>query len=205
MSPWKPAGLGMVPPGEIRWMPWNRLAEPEHQPPVLFPLQDDMGRWEVAHILYRHVGEQGPSTHQTALRGMRLCHPNSESKALTCLNNQVLLMIVEYHLVKASQGTHSVTPVLPEVLESMLPPLDEYLPGEFQGSHDVRVADRANTLWVAMWLHCLDLTATYGKAVTTSLEVDRYNMRPLLGYFLARGMTGLTFKEVSQRVLFENR
>ena len=55
-------------------------------------------------------------------------------------------MIVEYHLTKASLGTHSVTLVLPEVLKSMLPPLDEYLPGEFQGSHDFRVADRANTL-----------------------------------------------------------
>ena len=176
----------------------------EHQPPVPFSLQDDRERWEVAHILYRHVGEQGPSTQQTA-RGMRLCHPDSESKALTRLNNQVLLMIAEYHLAKASQGTHSVTPILPEALELMLPPLDEYLLGELQGSRDVRVADRANTLHVATWLHRLDLTSNYGRAVTISLEVDRYDMGPLLGYFLALGTTGLTFEDVTRRVLLENR
>ena len=101
---------------------------------------------EVAHILYWHVGEIGPSTHQTALRGMQLCHPDIESEALTRLNNQVLLMIVEYHLTKGSLGPHSVTPVLPEALKSMLPPLEEYLLSEFQGSHDFRVADWANTL-----------------------------------------------------------
>ena len=113
-------------------------------------------------------------------------------------------MIAEYHLVKASQGTHSVTPILPKVLEPMLPPLDEYLPGEIQGSHNIRVADWANTLHVASWLHCLDLASTYGRVVTISLEVDCYDMGPFLGYFLAPGTTGLTFEEVAERVLLEN-
>ena len=120
------------------------------------------------------------------------------------LNNQVLLMILEYHLARASQGTHSVTPVLPEVLEQMLPPLDEYLLGDFQGSCDVRVIDRANTLHVAAWLHHMDLTTTYGKAITISLEVDHYDMGPLLNYFLAPDMTGLTFDDVAQKVLVKN-
>ena len=56
-----------------------------------------------------------------------------------------------------------------------------------------------------MWLHHLDLTTNYGRVVTTSLEVDRYDMGPLLGYFLALGMSGLTFEEESQRALQENR
>ena len=55
-----------------------------------------------------------------------------------------------------------------------------------------------------MWLHRLDLTATYGRSVTTSLEVDHYDMGPLLGYFLALDTSGLTFKEVFQRLLQEN-
>ena len=88
----------------------------------------------------------GLSTHQTALQGMWLCHSEADPEALTCLNNQVLLMIAEYHLTKGSLGSHSVTPVLVRMLESMLPPLEEYLPGNFQGSHDFRVTDQANTL-----------------------------------------------------------
>ena len=136
---------------------------------------------------------------------MQLCHLDVESEALTHLNNQVLLMIAEYHLTKGSLGSHSVAPVLPEALESMLPPLDEYLPGRFQGSRDFRVADWANTLRVAVWLYRLDLAVTYGRAVTVSLEVDRYNMGSLLAYFLAPDASGLTFEEVSQRLLHENR
>ena len=56
-----------------------------------------------------------------------------------------------------------------------------------------------------MWLHRLDLTTTYSRVVTVSLEVDHYDMGPLLGYFLASDTSGLTFEEVSQRLLHENQ
>ena len=105
--------------------------QPLQAPAIPFPLQDERECCEAAHTLYRHVGEMGPSTHQTALQGMRLCHWEANLEVLTCLNNQVLLMIAEYHLTKGSLGSHSVTPVLPEVLKLMLPPLEEYLPGNF--------------------------------------------------------------------------
>ena len=80
----------------------------------------------MAHSLYQYAREQGPSTHWTACKGMKLCYPHMEPEALMSLNNQVLLMIPEFHLARASQGTHSVAPVLPEALKLMLPPLDEY-------------------------------------------------------------------------------
>ena len=83
--------------------------------------------------------------------------------------------------------------------------MDEYLPGKFHGIHDVRVTDRAHTLCVATWLHCLDLTSTYGKATSASLKADRYHMGPLLEYFLAPRTSNLTFEEVVQMVLVENR
>ena len=44
---------------------------------------------------------------------LKVCHPDIELDDLTSLNNQVLLMIAEYHLTSASQGTHNVTPILP--------------------------------------------------------------------------------------------
>ena len=61
------------------------------------------------------------------------------------LNNQVLLMIAEYHLTSASQGTHSIQPVLLEGAARLMPPVDEYLPGSFEGCRDVRVTDRARS------------------------------------------------------------
>ena len=174
---------------------WER--QPLQAPAIPFLLQDERECREAAHTLYRHVKEMGLSIHQTALQGMWLCHPEANPEVLTCLNNQVLLMIAEYHLIKGSLGSHSVAPVLPEALELILPPLEEYLPGNFQGSRDFRMSDRANTLQIVVWLHRLDLAATYGRSVTTSLEVDRYDMGPLLGYFLALGTSGLIFEEVS--------
>ena len=68
----------------------------------------------------------------------------------------------------------------------------------------MRVKDRANTLWVATWLHHLDVTATYGKPTSMSLEVARHNMGPLLEYFLALKTSNLTLEEVAQRILVEN-
>ena len=86
----------------------------------------------------------------------------------------------------------------------MLPPVSEYLSREFQGTCDMRVTHRENTLRVATWLHCLDLAANYGRAVSVSLGVGDYDMGPLLEYFLTSRTSGLTFEEVTQRVSQEN-
>ena len=88
----------------------------------------------------------------TALRGLREGHPEMGAEELQRLNNQVLLMIAEYHLTSASQGTHHVLPVLPEGAARLIPPLDDYLPGSFDGCRDVRVTDRAQVLRVAIWI-----------------------------------------------------
>ena len=78
-----------------------------------------------------------------------------------------------------------------------MPPVSEYLSGEFQGTHDVRVMDRANTLRVGTWLHRLDLTANYGRSVSVSLDLGDYDMGPLLEYFLVPRTSDLTFEEVA--------
>ena len=127
-----------------------------------------------------------------------------ELEDLTSLNNQVLLMIAEYHLMSTSQGTHCITPILPEGAARLVPPISEYLPREFQGPHNMRVTDQVNTLCVATWLHHLDLTANYGRAVSESPDVGQYNVGPLLEYFLMLRTSSLTFKEVTQRVSQEN-
>ena len=124
---------------------------------------------------------------------------------LTSLNNQALLMIAEYHLMSASQGTHSVTPIVPGEATRLLPPVDAYLPGDFQRNRDVRVKDQANTLRVTAWLHRLDLAATYGRSVSDSPDVGDYYIGPLLDYFLVPRASSLTFEEVARRVAEENR
>ena len=104
----------------------------------------------------------------TALRGLREGHPEMGAEELQRLNNQVLLMIAEYHLTSAGQGTHHVLPVLPEGAARLMPPPEDYLPGSFDGCRDVRVMDRAQILRIAAWLHRLDLCPTYGVEIAAS-------------------------------------
>ena len=140
----------------------------------------------------------------TALRGLQEGHPEMGAEELQRLNNQVLLMIAEYHLTSASQGTHHILPVLPEGAARLMPPPDDYLPGSFDGCRDVRVTDRAQILRVAIWLHSLDLRATYGTEIAASPRLEDYNIRPLLEYFLMPKLSDITFGEVASTVAQEN-
>ena len=140
-----------------------------------------------------------------ALRGLRESHREMGTEELLRLNNQVLIMIAEYHLTSASQGSHRIPPVLPEGAARLMPPLDEYLPGSFDGCHDVRVTDRAQILRVAAWLHRLDLSTTYGMEIAASPRVQDYDIGPLLEYFLMPKLSDITLEEVALKVAQENR
>ena len=141
----------------------------------------------------------------TALRGLREGHPEMGAEELQCLNNQVLLMIAEYHLTSASQGTHHILPVLPEGAAQLMPPLDEYLPGSFDGCRDVRVTDRAQILRVATWSHRLDLSTMYGAEIAASPRVEDYDIGPLLKYLSMPKLSDITLEEVAARLAQENR
>ena len=156
-------------------------------------------------MLYEEAGEHRLASEMTALRGLQESHPEMGAEELQCLNNQVLLMIAEYHLTSTSQGTHRILPVLPEGAARLMPPLDEYLPGSFDGCRDVRVTDRAQILCVATWLHRLDLSATYGTEIAASPRVEDYDIGPLLEYFLMPKLSNVTLQEVAARVAQDNR
>ena len=132
-------------------------------------------------------------------------HPDLESGVAKSLNNQVLCMISEYHLTCLSQGPSYVSLVLSEAAKDLLPPIEEYMAGGgFQGTRDLRVLEKAKTLWVAVWLHRLDMAAAGDGATSYSLEVARHGRGPLLEFLLAPQASSLTFEEVVHRVLAEN-
>ena len=176
----------------------------DSRPTVPFPLQEHEGRLKAIRTLYEEAGENRLASEMTALRGLREGHPELGAEELQRLNNQVLLMIAEYHLTSTSQGTHHVLPVLPEGAARLIPLLDDYLPGSFDGCRDVRVTDRAQILHVAVWLHRLDLRATYGTEIAASPRVEDYDIEPLLEYFLMPRLSDITLGEVASRVAQEN-
>ena len=74
----------------------------DSQPAIPFPLQDYQGRVGAVQQLYQHAGEQGLASQQMAALGLKAYHPEMELEDLTSLNNQILLMIAEYHLMCTS-------------------------------------------------------------------------------------------------------
>ena len=171
-----------------------------------FPLQDSEERHEAVQQLYQHAGECAQAHHDVAAQGMASHHPDLESGMTKSLNNQVLCMISEYHLTCLSQGPSYISPVLPEAAKNLLPSMEEYMAGsDFQGTRDLRVLERAKTLWVAVWLHHLAMAATGDGEASYSLEVTWHSRGPLVEFLLAPQASSLTFEEVVDRVLVENR
>ena len=88
-----------------------------------FLLQDSKGRHEAVQQLYWHAGELTPAHHDVAAQRMAHHHPDMESGTAKSLNNQVLCMISEYHLMCLSQGSSYISPVLLEAAKDLLPPI----------------------------------------------------------------------------------
>ena len=171
-----------------------------------FPLQDSEGRHEAVQQLYRHAGEHSPVHHDVAAQGMATHHPDLEAGTTKSLNNMVLCMISEHHLMSLSQGPSYISPVLLEAARNLLPPLEEYrASGDFQGTQDVRVLERAKTLQVAVWLHRLDMAAAGDKEASYSLDTSKHGRGPLLEFLLALWASNLTFEEIVHWVLGENQ
>ena len=175
------------------------------RPTLLFPFQDDDGRCALVQQLYQHAGEQPWACLDVATQRITHQYPDMEPREANSLGNQVLCMIAEYHLTGLTQGLSSISPVLLEAAQDLLPPIEDYLVGgKFQGSRDVRVMERAKTLQIAAWLHHLDMATDGDETASLSLEATWHGMGPLLELLLTQRTSNLTLTEVVQCVLVEN-
>ena len=177
----------------------------EDRPTLPFPLQDNKERCASAQQLYQHAGEQPQACHNVAALGITHLHLELLPHEARGLCNQVLCMIAEYHLTVSAQGSSSLSPVLPEVVRDLLPPVEGYVVGgAFQGMRDVMVVDRAKTLQIATKLHCLDMAAEGDGIASRTLEVEWHGRGPLVDLLLAPMTSKLTFVEVVECVLAKN-
>ena len=183
---------------------WSESRRCGGQPTLPFLLQDNDGRCASVQ-LYKHAGEQPQACLDVATQGITHQYPDMEPHEAKSLGNQVLCMIAEYHLTGLTQGMSSISPVLPKVAQDLLPPIEDYLAGgEFQGSRDVRVVEKAKTLRIAAWLHHLDMATDGDETASLSLEATQHGRGPLLELLLAPMTSSLTLTEVVQCVLAKN-
>ena len=170
-----------------------------------FPLQDSEGRFASIIQLYEHAAAQPATPHNVAGQVIMHLHPDLLLQKATRLGNQVACMIAEFHLTVSAQQS-GLRPIIPHEVAPLLPSLKNYVLGvSFKGSRDVRVMDHAMALRVAIWLHRLDM-AVGGKALASeTLEAGQHYLGLLLESFLTPRTSGLTYQEVVDRVLTENR
>ena len=187
--------------------PWSQSRKCENRPTYPFQLQDEEGRYTSAQQIYRHLGQQPLARHNVATMGITHLHPEMLPRDARSLGNQVLCMIAEYHLASHAQDSSSLSPVLPEAATELLPPVDKYTGGVgFRGTRDMRVMERAKTPRITTWLHRLDMAVAEGDQITSqTLEAARHRKGPLVDLLLAPMTGNLTFVEVVDQVLDENR
>ena len=121
------------------------------------------------------------------------------------LGNQVTCMIAEYHLMSSARDPSNLSPILPMDAAALFPPIKNYIPGiTFEGTRDVRVMDRSRTLWIAVWLHRLDIAVTGNGMASETLKALQHHQGPLLESLLTPRTSNLSFQEVVDCVLNEN-
>ena len=200
--------------GDGAWSDWYQrtlwgaeggMSEPQGPP---YPIGTAQARWEAISQIYNCMDGKDPPPSNIASEAIWTYYPGAEPRTVKTWACQVLCMISEYHMACVTRGSLVTSPILPGVIEDRLPPLTDYaLPEDRSGVTDVRVWDhQARTLWVAIWLHRLDMAHSVEPTASGSLVWAQHSLGCLLIYFLAPGTAwGLQLEDVIDQVLRENR
>ena len=155
--------------------------------------------------MHEHAKGLEPSQRNIVSRAVSASYPDFSPAAVNGVASQVLCMISEYHLACATRGSSTMSPILPEVVESYLPPLEKYACPSGTGLTDVWVRDhKSHGLCIAVWLHHMDMCLSGEREALESLVLLRHVRGPLLSYLLAPGTGNLHFEEVATQFAEEN-
>ena len=163
-----------------------------------FPLASEEARKEAMGIIHEHAAGLEPPQKNIASRAISAYYLDFTPATVEGVASQVLCTITEYHLACATRGSATMSPILPEAVEQYLPPLVDYVHPGGTGITDVRVCDhKSRSLWVAVWLHRVDMSLSWEKEALESLVLLRHVRGHLLSYLLAPGTGNLRFEEVA--------
>ena len=196
---------------EFRWVrplkcPCSHSRRREMGPTLPFPLQDMEERLASIERLYEYAGKQPPPRDDVAGWAIRHLHSEILPRDARRLGNQVVCMIVEYHLTSSARVSATLSKVLLEAAKLLLPAIKMYVSNvSVEGTRDVRVLDRAKALRVAVWLHRLDMAVRGDQLASETLDMSQHCLGCLLESYLIPTTHDLTFREVVGRCLYENR
>ena len=157
------------------WGAEGGMSEPQDPP---YQTGTAQARQEAIGQIYNRMNGKGLPPSNIASEAIQAYYPGAEPRTVKTWTCQVLCMISEYHMACMTRGSPVTSPILPGVIEDRLPPLTDYaLPEDRSGMTDVRVWDhQARTLWVAVWLHRLDMACSEEPAASGSLVRARHSL-----------------------------
>ena len=143
-------------------------SEPQGPPYLIGTVQ---ARWEAISQIYSHVDGKDPPLHNITSEALWAYYSGVDPQTLKTWACQILCMISEYHMACMTRGSPVTSPILPGEIEDRLPPLtDDASPEDREGMINVWIWDhQARTLWVAVWLHRLDMALSEEPATSGSL------------------------------------
>ena len=177
----------------------------QHTPGRCFPLASEEARKEVMGLIHEHAVGLEPSQKNIASRAISAYYLDFTPATVEGVVSQVLCMIAEYHLACATRGSATMSSILPEAVEQYLPLLVDYARPGSTGITDMRVHNhKSRSLWIAVWLHRVDMSLSWDKEASESLVLLRHMRGHLLSYLLAPGTGNLCFEEVATPVIQES-
>ena len=133
-------------------------------------------------------------------------YPHWAKEQMVYLSNVLCLVIAEFHLTCGCTATGMCSPVLPQIVEEELPPLDAYLHEHKVGTQDICILSEAAVKHLGVWLHRIDMTVSkkLGKAKADSIHDEDHKLGDLLDYFLMPDNSGVTLDDILCQAVVEN-
>ena len=90
------------------------------------------------------------------------------------------------------------SPVLPQIVEAELPPLEAYLYKHEVGTQDVCILSEAAVKHLGVWLHRIDMTVSkwLGKAKANSIFSKDHKLGDLFDFLLMPDNTNVNLEDI---------
>ena len=170
--------------------------------PLPFPLRSEAERVANIHTIFESALNQTRSLSQWVYDCLKTYIHHKSKEQL--VYNVLCLAITEFHLTSGCTPTGMCSPVLPQVVEAELPPLETYLHERELGTQDVCILSEAAIKRLRAWLHQINMTVRYDEARANSPCDDDHKLGALLNYFLMPENAGVSLEDIIGQVVAEN-
>ena len=166
--------------------------------PLPFPLRSEAERVAKVHTLFESVTNETRPSSPWVYDCLTDYYPCWAKEQLVYFSNMLCLAIAEFHLTCGCTATGMCSPVLPQIVEAELPPLDVYLHEHEVGTQDVHILSKAAVKHLGVWLHRIDMTLSkqLGKAKADSIHNKDHKLGALLDFFLMPDNSGVSLDDI---------